>query len=279
MKRGGTATLRRLLPFVVFSIIFLPTLLLAEIDPQYQQGVLRVSERLRSEGFAEEELVAVLGDPRVTLYPELLERRGKGLDYFSRKFGLLTKKSVERGVQVLKSHMAVLKRIEEDYGVEREVIVAILRVETNFGSYTGKYPVFNSLLTRAVIENRRSQWAEDELVFLLRMAREQGKDPLGIKGSWAGAFGIPQFVPSSYVRFAVDGNGDNTIDLYDFSDSLASVANYLKSHGWEKGNSGHNRQAVYAYNHCDNYVQAVFAYARAIGKKQRGRADAVGGKQ
>ena len=84
-----------------------------------------------------------------------------------------------------------------------------------------------------------------------------------MKGSWAGAFGICQFIPSSYVRFAVDGNGDGVIDLFDFRDAVASIANYLKAHGWENGRLEAKRQAIYAYNHCDSYVDAVLAYAKA----------------
>lgn len=116
----------------------------------------------------------------------------------------------------------------------------------------------------AVIENRRSEWARKELAELLTFCREQNRDPFSIRGSWAGAFGIPQFIPSSYVRFAVDGNSDGRIDLFSMSDAVASVASYLRSHGWEKGKPEQNRQAVYAYNRCDSYVKAVFAYAKAL---------------
>jgi membrane-bound lytic murein transglycosylase B len=251
--------------FVILACPFFPAI--AATDPEYLGRFQQIKERLVAEGFTEEELNRVFSDSRVALYPQILERRAKGLNYMSRKFGLLTKKSVRKGLEVLSTHNAVLGRIESLYGVEKEVIVAILRVETNFGGYTGDYPVFNSLLTRAVIENRRSQWAEEELACLLRMTKEQGGDPLSVRGSWAGAFGIPQFVPSSYMRYAVDGNGDGRADLFNFSDAIASIANYLKAHGWEKGRKEQNRKAVYAYNHCDSYVQAVFAYAQATRKK------------
>jgi membrane-bound lytic murein transglycosylase B len=251
--------------FVILACPFFPAG--AAIDPEYLERSEQLKERLVAGGFSGEELNRVFSDSRVALYPQILERRAKGLNYMSRKFGLLTKKSVQKGVEVLNVHRAVLSSIESLYGVDREIIVAILRVETNFGSYTGDFPVFNSLLTRAVIENRRSQWAEEELAYLLRIAKEQGRDPLSVKGSWAGAFGIPQFIPSSYVHYAADGNGDGQVDLFDFSDAVASIANYLKAHGWEKGRKEQNRKAVYAYNHCDSYVEAVFAYAQATRKK------------
>ena len=165
---------------------------------------------------------------------------------------------------MLTDNQDVLVRVEKSYGVDKEIIIAILRVETNFNSYVGKYPIFNSLLTLAIIENRRSAWAEGELAELLRISKNLGKDPLSIKGSWAGAFGMAQFIPSSYMKYAVDGNNDGTVDLFDFPDATASIANYLKAHGWEKDSPDKNWKAVYAYNHCDEYVKAIFAYAKAL---------------
>lgn len=222
---------------------------------------------MRAEGFSREEINKTLSDSRLELYPEIVERRGKGLDYMSRKFGLFTKSSLERGQRILSEHREVLEEIEQSFNVEKEVVVAILRIETNFGRNTGTYPVFNSLLTMTLVENRRSAWAENELLEFLRICKEQNKDPFSMKGSWAGAFGICQFIPSSYVRFAVDGNGDGVIDLFNFRDAVASIANYLKAHGWENGRLEAKRQAVYAYNHCDSYVKAVLTYAKATKRK------------
>ena len=95
------------------------------------------------------------------------------------------------------------------------------------------------------------------------LSKERGFDPLAIKGSWAGAFGLCQFVPSAYLNYAVDGNGDERVDLFNVVDALASVANYLQCNGWENGSLEKKRKAIYAYNHCDNYVRAVLAYAKA----------------
>ncbi len=225
--------------------------------------------KLKAHGFADDELNRIFSDGRVVLYPPVVEKSGKGLDYFNRKFGLLTKKSIQRGQLILTENKEIFNKVEETFGVEKEIILGILRVETNFGSHTGSYPVFNSLLSMALVENRRSSWAEEELIELLCICKEQNKDPLSIKGSWAGAFGICQFMPTSYAKFAVDGNNDGTIDLFDLPDAVASIANYLKSHGFEKNRPTGNREAVYAYNHCDNYVKAIFAYAKALRQVSR----------
>jgi membrane-bound lytic murein transglycosylase B len=235
-----------------------------EIDSQYRDQINILTTKLLVTGFSEEEIQRVFYDERVILYPQILERSGKGLPYFGKKFGLLTKQSIERGRKFLNENKEVLVRVEETYGVDKEIIIAILRVETNLSKYVGKYPIFNSLLTLTLMENKRSAWAENELIELFWISKTLNKDPLSIKGSWAGAFGIAQFIPSSYRKYAVDGNNDGIIDLFDFTDAFASIANYLRAHGWEKNNSEKNWQAVYAYNHCDEYVKAIFAYAKSL---------------
>ncbi len=249
---------------LLFLCLFLSCPALGAIDPEYEAGALELVERLKARGFAEEELLHLLADERTQLYPHITVRTGKGFNYMSKRFGLLKKSSVERGKRFVADNREDLTEVERHYGVDKEIVAAILRIETNFGRSTGRQPIFNSLLTLTLVENRRSQWAEGELVHLLTICRERGLDPLSIRGSWAGAFGMAQFIPSSYVRYAVDGNGDGVIDLFDPRDAAASIANYLKAHGWARNRPGENRKAVYAYNHCDNYVKAVFAYAHAL---------------
>ncbi|HUJ89894.1 MAG TPA: lytic murein transglycosylase, partial [Syntrophorhabdales bacterium] len=162
-------------------------------------------QKLLMKGFGEGEARALLEDARVEIYPEILHQKGKGINYFDRKFGLLARTSIERGQRVIRDNLDELKKIEAAFGVEREVLVAVYRVETYFGRYTGDYPVFNSLLTLTVLENRRSAWAENEWINLILLSKERGFDPLAIKGSWAGAFGLCQFVPSAYLNYGVDG--------------------------------------------------------------------------
>jgi membrane-bound lytic murein transglycosylase B len=124
-------------------------------------------QKLLVKGFAEEEVRGLFDDSRFTLHPEILHKKGKGIDYFHRKFGLLTPASIERGQRIIRDHLAELKKIEGISGVEKEVLVAVYRLETNFGRYTGDYRVFNSLLTLTVLENRRSAWAENEWINLM----------------------------------------------------------------------------------------------------------------
>ncbi len=252
------------LSLIIFLVI--PGLNHASFDPAYQEGFNLLKAYLQEQGFGPEELKNIFSDERFQIYPHIVGRSGKGINYLSKKFGLLSKNSIKRGRGVLARYSDSLKKVEQIYGVQKEIIVAILRVETNFGSATGKYPVLNSLTTLAVIENRRSEWARKEIAELLSICNARQRDPFTIRGSWAGAFGISQFIPSSYVNYAVDGDGDGAVDLLTMPDALASVANYLKSHGWAKGDPEGKWQAIYAYNHCDNYVRAIFTYAKALTK-------------
>lgn len=226
-------------------------------------------EKIKINGFSDDEIRQIFSDNRVMLYPEVLEKRGHGINYMSKKFGLLTRASVKRGQEVLQKNKLIFESIENKYGVDKEIIVAIYRLETNLGNYRGKYLVFNGLLTLAVLENRRSSWAEKEFINLLVYCKNNQKDPLSIMGSWAGAFGLFQFIPSSVIQYAVDGDGDGEIDPDNFSDAMASIANYLKSNGWEKNNLQKEKRAIWAYNHCDDYVKAVLAYANACRKFNR----------
>jgi len=226
-------------------------------------------KKIKANGFSDEEIQKIFTDSRITLYPDILEKRGHGINYMSKKFGLLTRASVKRGQMVIIKNKVVFEEIEHKYGVEKEAVVAIYRLETNLGSYEGKYLVFNGLLTLTVFENRRSAWAEKELLNLLIFCKNNNKDPLSIKGSWAGAFGLCQFIPSSVLKYAVDGNGDGEIDINNFSDAMSSIANYLKSNGWKNNSLKKKKQAIWSYNHCDNYVKAVLAYANACKKFNR----------
>jgi membrane-bound lytic murein transglycosylase B len=248
-------------------LIILTTLQVRGEEPAgFNERKEALTQKLLTKGLREGEVRALFDDARVAIYPEILQKKGKGIDYFQRKFGLLARVSIERGQRVIRDNRDELKKIEALFGVEKEVLVAVYRVETYFGRYTGNYPVFNSLLTMTVLENRRSGWAENEWINLILLSKERGFDPLAIKGSWAGAFGLCQFVPSSYLDYAVDGNGDGRVDLFNVVDALASVANYLQYSGWEKGDLQKKKKAIYAYNHCDNYVKAVLAYAKAVRK-------------
>ncbi len=143
---------------------------------------------------------------------------------------------VERGAAFWREHADTLERVAADCGVPVEMLVAILGVETNYGRLTGRYRVLDSLNTLAFHYPPRSRFFRSELEQFLLLARERDIDPRAALGSYAGAMGAPQFISSSYRRYAVDGDGDGRVDLWDsWPDVIASVANYFRTHGWRPG--------------------------------------------
>ncbi len=236
-----------------------------------RKSVLRASF-LRA-GISPEEVDQIFSDERLEIYHNIYEQpvlkdgaKKKKLSYFDEEFGLLNPESIEAGKKIIADNKEIFDRIESVYQVPANYIVAIVRVETNFKNNLGKYSVFNALYTMSLLGKRarRVAMANRELVAWVKICRRNGMDPFAMKGSWAGAFGIPQFMPSSYVIFAVDHDGDGNIDLHDYPDAFSSIANYLRRTGWQTGNEKKMRRAVYRYNHEKAYVNAVFAYAEKI---------------
>ncbi|MEN6623095.1 MAG: lytic murein transglycosylase, partial [Smithella sp.] len=222
-------------------------------------------------GITQQDIDNILSDKRIEIYYNIYEQKDsqqkkKRISYFDDEFGLFKPESIESGKKLITSNKETFEKIENLYGVPANYITAIIRIETDFNKHLGKYGVFNSLYTMSMLSGRgkRVAMANKELVIWVKMCRQKGIDPLDMKGSWAGAFGIPQFMPSSYTIFAVDYNGDGKIDLYDYPDSLPSIANFLRHMGWQTGNEKKMRRAVYRYNHEKAYVDAVFAYAGKI---------------
>lgn len=143
---------------------------------------------------------------------------------------------IDPGVEFMRAHAKWLNKAEAKYGVPKEIITAIIGVESRYGKYKGKDLVIESVTTLALDYPRRSAFFTKELEAFLLLAREEKLDPTAIKGSYAGAMGLPQFISSSYRAYAVDFDGDGVRDLFNsIPDVIGSVANYFKRHKWVKG--------------------------------------------
>ena len=143
---------------------------------------------------------------------------------------------IDGGVAYWKNHARLLAQVRERFGVDIPYIVAIIGVETRYGQHTGRYRVLDALATLAFDYPPRAPFFRQELGEFLTLVHEEDIDPLSVKGSYAGAMGHGQFMPSSYRRYAVDFDGDGVRNLWDSDpDILASVANYLHRHGWQAG--------------------------------------------
>lgn len=143
---------------------------------------------------------------------------------------------IRRGVEFWRTHRAILREAQVKFGVPAEIITAIIGVETFYGRIAGRYRVLDALHTLSFHYPRRAGFFRGELEQFLLMTREQGLDPRALKGSYAGAMGMPQFIASSYRHYAVDFDADGRIDIWNNpADVIGSVANYLAEHGWQPG--------------------------------------------
>jgi len=207
----------------------------------YQQSPLVaefVAEMTRDYGFAGEQLIDWFAE---------VERKQAILDAISRPAEkvkpwkdyrpiFITDARISRGVAFWQQHAATLARAEAEYGVPAQVIVAIIGVETFYGGNTGGYRVLDALSTLAFDYPPRAPFFRKELREFLMLAREEQVDPLTLTGSYAGAMGLPQFMPSSFRAYAVDFDGDGRINIWNNPvDAIGSVASYFKRHGWQPG--------------------------------------------
>lgn len=147
----------------------------------------------------------------------------------------LSEKRINKGVAFWQKHQLTLQRAEQELGVPAEIIVAIIGVETFYGSYKGKYPVLDALYTLGFYYPPRSKFFRSELEQLFLLAKEENFELSELMGSYAGAMGWGQFISSSYRHYAIDFDGDGVRDLLNNPvDAIGSVANYFKQHGWKQ---------------------------------------------
>ena len=145
----------------------------------------------------------------------------------------LTAQQIEKGVQFWKENQETLARAQKKYGVPPEIIIAIIGIETRYGKNQGQYKIIDALSTLAFDYPPRATFFRGELEHYLLLCREQHFDPLSLRGSYAGAMGIPQFIPSSYRHYAINFDKGDQANLFESTDAIGSVANYFKQHGWE----------------------------------------------
>ena len=145
----------------------------------------------------------------------------------------VTPKRVQQGVSFLKKHETTFNKVEKIYGVPSEYIAAIIGIETIYGKNVGNFPVFDTLTTLAFEKNRRNKFFKEQLEEFILLTFRDNIDPKSLKGSYAGAMGLGQFMPSSYTDYGVDFNKDGKVNMLHPQDVIASIGNYLERHGWE----------------------------------------------
>ena len=257
--------------------------------PSYYQTLIH---RLLQEGFDLEFLSKLLTDSRAEFVPELttislISREPQDLyvQFLNPDLILLSKK-------FLRQNIKILKQMEKEFHVEKEVIVAILLVESRFGENIGKYRVIPTLASMALMDSsenlqknylilremdpelsyewieglamRKARWAYHELKCFLKIIRHEEIDPLEVYGSYAGALGMAQFIPSSYLAYAVSNKGFGRWLLSE-EEAIFSIGNYLKSHGWKKNLSiKKKKQILWYYNRSEPYGETILQVAKKI---------------
>jgi membrane-bound lytic murein transglycosylase B len=249
-------------------------------------------ERLVEEGFDTGRLSTIFGDPRAEpVFSAMSLTLGKKetADLYSR---FLSDEQIELAKKFRRQNLKILRQMEKRFHVDKEVVVAILLVESRFGEYTGKHRVVPTLASIALIDSpvnltelcrglleqdpelspewlegrakRKAAWAYKELTCLLRILERETIDPLEIRGSYAGALGMAQFVPTSYRAFALPKKGLEGW-LREKDEAIFSIGNYLMSNGWKKKLSEEKkRQVLWSYNHSEPYVSTILEIARRI---------------
>src|ERR1700722_17812992 len=207
----------------------------------------------------------------VTLDQAILTR-DHSQQVFSQSFeqfsGRMIPPRLTRGSNMLKQYGSVLGRIEQAYGVPGEVLVAIWGLETDFGVNTGKFPTMRSLATLAY-DCRRSEMFRGELMDALRIVERGDIAPSEMRGAWAGEIGQTQFMPSNYMKYAVDFDGNGRRDLlHSAPDVLASTANYLASYGWQRGKDWEpgspNFAVLQQWNKSEVYARTIGYFANQL---------------
>ena len=211
---------------------------------QEREKSLLIDELIQEHGFDEQYVLNIFGNTKYL--PQLIEsiskpaERTKTWPEYRNIF--VTKKRIAAGVLFAKQHEEIIDRAAREMGVPRKILLGILGVETYFGRIQGSYKVMDSLYTLATGYPPRAKFFRSELINFFYLSREENLPILDIKGSYAGAMGASQFISSSYRNYAVDGNDDGKIDLFNsWDDVLISIGNYLKQNGWDSSEEIYSR--------------------------------------
>jgi membrane-bound lytic murein transglycosylase B len=219
---------------VALSLLLASQALAATLQPEQQVRLATLSQETHVP-LSELSQAVAKADYRQEVL-DAYKRTAESKPWYEYKALFLTDKRINQGVDFWKAHAADLTRAERIYHVPASVIVAIIGVETFYGNNMGKHPILDSLFTLAFYHPTRTPFFSKEFANYVKLGNQQGWDLKNRFGSYAGAMGMGQFMPSSYLAYAVDFDGDGHIDLFSNpADAIGSVANYFHQHGWRMG--------------------------------------------
>jgi len=286
---------QRLLHIAIAICLAMPLLLTAAHAKAAHNYFKPLQDRLVIDGFDSTTVKALFQNEAVQFDHDGVSR------FFRHREGSLnygqftTPKNINNAKQYMLENHVTLAHTEQATGVNRQVITAIILVETKLGKYIGNRSIFNTLSTMAALSDpetleffwqrvppkkrlarsafekkaqRKSSWAYQELKAFITYTRREEIDPHQVLGSYAGALGISQFMPTSIIAYARDGNQDGRIDLFNHSDPIASIGNYLRKYGWRPGIAEDQAyKVVWKYNRSSYYVKTVLKIAEMLKDK------------
>ncbi len=220
-------------------------------DPNYNQFKQKT---MQTYGLTENQIdQAMSGAKNLPTILEIMDRPGESKPWYAYKTNFLSKSTVDRGVKFRNQYFDTLNRAEIQFGVPQSIILGILGVETGFGSNKGSFKTRDALATLGFGYERRANYFQDELAALIAWSYQDGVATSSIVGSYAGAIGYPQFMPSNIPKYAVDYDGNGHVDLRNSAvDAIGSIANYLAQHGWQR-----DQPIAFAARYTGNNPEAV----------------------
>lgn len=274
---------------LLMLLVLLPAAapLAEQIKPQ--EFFKSLQQQLIQDGFDAAFIETLYAQPGIELettsVSQFSQHREASLNYDQ----FLSRSSLRKAQAYMRQYEKELAKAEKEYGVDKKIVTAVILVETRLGAYTGNSSTLNTLSTMAALSDkkqrsyifrqvsltgnrsrkefdnwadRKSKWAYRELKAFLKYTKREGIDPLSISGSYAGALGISQFMPSNINKLAKDGNRDGKVDLFDHADAIASIANFLKHHGWKQGLARDKKYKVLLkYNYSKYYANTLLDIA------------------
>ncbi len=249
---------------LTFKFLFISNLFSLEQD--FNSWLKDFKTKAINLGISEEVVDDVLIDVR--FLPKVIEYDRYQPEFYENTFTYIkkrsSKKKVKEGLKLYKKEKLIIDKVEKEFQVEKELLLALMGIETNFGKYLGKMDIVSSLATLSY-DKRRSEFFTAELLILLRLVDKKIINKNILFGSWAGAFGNFQFMPRTIRNYAIDYNNNKTIELKNIEDSFASAANYLKKIGWKK-----NEPCFFKIDLKDNFPKKYLnSSARNIKNKKK----------
>ena len=222
---------------LILKTFFLYSILLTAIsaNQDFDQWLMKFQVKAIKSGISENVVKEIMSNAK--FLPKVIEYDRYQPEFYEDTHTYIKKRSsnrkIKNGIKLYKKEKKVIEKVEKDFQVEKELLLALMGIETNFGKYLGKMDIVSSLATLS-FDKRRSDFFTEELLILLRLVDKDIIDKNILYGSWAGAFGNFQFMPRTIRNYAIDYNENKTIELKNIEDSFASAANYLKTIGWKR---------------------------------------------